>query len=63
VPLEEFTDNLKAMVTHARRAGAEDVLLITPGPVHEPARVQHNKRVHRIPLHQTCTRCGSGIRL
>jgi hypothetical protein len=53
VPLEEFTDNLKAMVTHARRAGAEDVLLITPGPVHEPARVQHNKRVSRR-LHALC---------
>ncbi|KAK9840954.1 hypothetical protein WJX81_002383 [Elliptochloris bilobata] len=43
VPVKEYSDNLRAIVEHVRRAGAEDVLLITPGPVHEPARVQHNR--------------------
>lgn len=47
VPLDEFRDNLKAMVDHVRRAGAKDILLITPGPVDDPARVRHNKQVGR----------------
>lgn len=45
MPLAEFADNLRAIVAHVRQAGAEDLVLITPGPVHEPGRVQHNRKV------------------
>ena len=45
MPLAEFRDNLRAIVAHVREAGAEELVLITPGPVHEPARVQHNQKV------------------
>ena len=45
MPLAEFSDNLRAIVAHVRQSGAEDLVLITPGPVHEPGRVQHNRKV------------------
>ncbi len=43
---------MKAVVEHVRGVGVQDVLLITPGPVCESARVQHNQRVRRN-LNQT----------
>ena len=38
---------MKAVVEHVRGVGVQDVLLITPGPVCESARAQHNQRVCR----------------
>jgi hypothetical protein len=35
VPLDEYKKNLAAMVTAARQAGVQHVLLITPPPVDE----------------------------
>jgi hypothetical protein len=35
VPLDEYKKNLAAMVTAARQAGVQHVLLVTPPPVDE----------------------------
>ena len=37
MPLAEYKDNLVAMVTAARQAGVQNVLLITPPPIDEAA--------------------------
>ena len=55
MPVEEFARNLRAIVEHIQDSGAEHILLLTPPPLHEPARVQYNKEVR---MHWPgCMRC------
>jgi lysophospholipase L1-like esterase len=46
VPLALYKHNLESMVEAARQAGARRVVLLTPPPVHEAARVQYNRDMH-----------------
>lgn len=46
VPLADFRSNIAALVTAARAAGARHVVVITPPPVDEAARVAYNKGMH-----------------
>jgi hypothetical protein len=45
VPVQEYADNLAAMVASARAAGVPHVLLVTPPPVHDEGRVAHQLAV------------------
>lgn len=45
MPLEEYTRNLETIISHIQSSGAEHILLLTPPPLHEPARVKHNQEV------------------
>mmetsp|Transcript_61536 Transcript_61536/g.120817 ORF Transcript_61536/g.120817 Transcript_61536/m.120817 type:complete len:354 (+) Transcript_61536:10-1071(+) len=42
VPLDEYEDNLRAILRHVKRA-ARQVILLTPPPVHEPSRLKFQK--------------------
>lgn len=46
IPLAQYKANLESMVALARTARIENILLITPPPIDEVARVAHNKRMH-----------------
>ncbi|KAL6785452.1 hypothetical protein ACKKBF_B00315 [Auxenochlorella protothecoides x Auxenochlorella symbiontica] len=50
VPLEEFKANLAAIVQHARRLGVANILVLTPGPVHEPTRLTHALQTRGLAL-------------
>jgi lysophospholipase L1-like esterase len=45
VPLDEYIDNLRVMVAHARRVAVR-VVLLTPPPVHEPTRLAYQRRTY-----------------
>jgi hypothetical protein len=45
VPLSEYRSNLASMVSSARQAGIDNLLLITPPPVHDEGRVKHQQQV------------------
>ena len=42
VPLNEYEDNLRAIVRHVKRA-AKHVVVLTPPPVHEPSRLKFQR--------------------
>ncbi|KAF8059122.1 GDSL esterase/lipase [Scenedesmus sp. PABB004] len=44
VPADEYAANLAAMVAMARRAGVQRILVITPPPVDDEARVRHQQQ-------------------
>ena len=45
VPLEEYAENLKLLIGHVQAYGAKAIIMLTPPPVDEAARVQYNKQV------------------
>ena len=45
VPLEEYSGNLKALIKAIQAYGAQSILLLTPPPVDEAARIKHNIQV------------------
>ncbi|KAG1681152.1 hypothetical protein FOA52_015595 [Chlamydomonas sp. UWO 241] len=42
-PVDQYTDNLRAIVVAARARGLKRMLLITPPPVYEPGRKAHQR--------------------
>ena len=67
MPLEEYAKNLKLLITHVQAYGAKAIIMLTPPPVDEAARVQYNKQVTtglthaHLPGHkheQHATPCG-----
>ena len=56
MPVDEYTSNLRAIIEHIQGAGAEHILLLTPPPLHEPARLKYNQeaRMHWSVLLFTC---------
>jgi isoamyl acetate esterase len=56
VPIPQYKDNLKAIIAHAKSAGIENILLITPPPVDEAARVKYNKGIHGVNAKETSER-------
>lgn len=50
VPLEEYTRNLKDIISELYRLGVTHVVLLTPPPVSEAGRVQHAKATYGIDL-------------
>lgn len=47
VPLERYTQLLQSTVQHLRAVGAAEVLIITPPPIDEPARIAFRKQVRQ----------------
>jgi hypothetical protein len=45
VPVQEYARNLAAMVHMARAAGISRIVLLTPPPVGDEARVRHQQKV------------------
>ena len=45
MPLEKYKENLENIVDHIRAVGCENVILITPPPVWEEARLQALREV------------------
>ena len=45
VPLEEYRRNLEALIEAIQAYGARSILLLTPPPVDDAARIKHNKQV------------------
>ena len=56
IPLAQYKANLEDMVALARAAGIENILLITPPPINEVARVAHNKKMHGDNAQDTAER-------
>ncbi|KAK9915119.1 hypothetical protein WJX75_004950 [Coccomyxa subellipsoidea] len=44
VPVEEYRSNLQSMIQLVQSKGSKNILLITPPPLHEAARVRHNQQ-------------------
>ena len=44
VPLEDYKQNLAAIVTHVQHRGVQNIVLVTPPPVHEAGRVVYNQQ-------------------
>ena len=58
VPMEEYVGHMKAFVERIRAVGAEHIILITPPPVDEAARVQENQQVRGGHLQaRRCLHC------
>ena len=45
VPVEEYVRTLKSFVQHIQSLGTQNIVLITPPPVDEEARIRENKQV------------------
>ena len=61
MPLEEYAKNLKALIHHIQQYGTQQLILLTPPPVNEAARVEHNKQVRiilTVPLDLILVVCG-----
>lgn len=56
VALADFRRNIAALVAAARGAGARHIVLITPPPVDEAARVAYNKELHGAAARDTAER-------
>ena len=50
VPLQEYSDNIRAIVAHLRGAGVSHILLITPPPISEPHRLSHIFATYGVQL-------------
>ena len=48
IPVDEYRATLQQMVKDARAAGAKRILLITPPPVDDAARVTYNQQVRAM---------------
>ena len=48
MPVDEYTSNLRSVIEHIQGAGAEHILLLTPPPLHEPARVKFNQAARML---------------
>ncbi|BDA43364.1 Isoamyl acetate-hydrolyzing esterase 1 homolog [Coccomyxa sp. Obi] len=44
VPVEEYRGNLLSIVQHVQSLGTKDIVLITPPPLDEAARIRHNQQ-------------------
>ena len=45
VPLQEYQQNLHTIVQRVKSMSASAIILITPPPVYEAARIKHNQNV------------------
>ena len=48
VPIDQYLDNMRSIVQHVRRAGANATVIITPPPVYEPDRLIDRQKKHGI---------------
>ena len=48
VPLDQYLDNLRSIVQHVRRGGANATVIITPPPVYEPDRLIDRQKKHGV---------------
>ncbi len=48
VPIDQYLDNLRSIVQHVRRVGANATVIITPPPVYEPDRLIDRQRKHGV---------------
>ena len=48
VPIDQYLDNLRSIVQHVRRIGANATVIITPPPVYEPDRLIDRQKKHGI---------------
>ena len=48
VPVDQYLDNLRSIVQHVRRVGANATVIITPPPVYEPDRLIDRQRKHGV---------------
>ena len=44
VPVEQYKANLAELVAIIRRSGAKSIILLTPPPVNDAARLTHNAK-------------------
>lgn len=56
VPLSDFRSNIEALVAAAKAASAQNIIIITPPPVDEAARVAINKGLHGSNAKDTAER-------
>lgn len=56
IPTAQYKANLESMVALARDADVQNILLITPPPIDEAARVAHNKGLHADNAKDTAER-------
>lgn len=52
VPLNEYKQNLESIVAHLKAAGVAHIVLITPPPLDEQARIRDMQERHNAPLAQ-----------
>ena len=45
VPVQEYQQNLHTIVQRVKSISVPAIILITPPPVHEAARIKHNQNV------------------
>lgn len=50
VPLSEYITNMKSIVAHFRSRNISSIILITPPPVSEPARIAHVLATYNVTL-------------
>ena len=48
VPVDQYLDNLRSIMQHVRRVGANATVIITPPPVYEPDRLVDRQRKHGV---------------
>ena len=48
VPEEEYVRHLQGFVEHIQETGTKQIILITPPPVDEAARIRENKQVSTL---------------
>ena len=48
MPLDQYLDNMRSIVQHVRRIGANATVIITPPPIYEPDRLTDRQRKHGV---------------
>jgi len=48
VPLDQYLDNVRSIVQHVRRIGANATVIITPPPIYEADRLIDRQRKHGV---------------
>ena len=50
VPLEEYISNTRSIIAHLRSRNISSIILITPPPISEPARIAHVLATYNVKL-------------
>ncbi len=48
VPLDQYIDNMRSIVQHVRRIGANATVIIAPPPIYEPDRLIDRQKKHGV---------------
>ena len=48
MPLDQYLDNVRSIVQHVRRIGANATVIITPPPIYEPDRLIDRQKKHGV---------------